>query len=102
MSYATTASNHSPAHQMSSGIVAVVGCGMAIAPPLTVPETIVSEEVSGRYAKHGKKYGKSRKLRKHSSDEADDDRDGEVGKVYKKRQKEEKELEFFEFLAELL
>ncbi|KAI9239820.1 MAG: hypothetical protein BYD32DRAFT_434502 [Podila humilis] len=104
--YSTTASNRSPAHQISSERVAAMGGGMAIAPPLTVLETVVSE-----YAKHGKKYGKSRKHRKHSWDEADDDRkggieangrkDGKVEKENKKKQKEEEELDFLEILAEL-
>jgi hypothetical protein len=108
MSYATTASSRSPANQVSSGRVAVVG-GMTIEPLLTVPETVVSEEVNGRYAKHGKKYGKSRKHRKHSSDEADDDRtggkegkgrkDGKVGQEDKKKKKEEEEFEFLEILV---
>lgn len=108
MSYATAASSRLPANQVSSGRVAVVG-GMTIEPLLTVSETVVSEEVNGRYAKHDKKYGKSRKHRKHSSDEADDDRtggketkgrkDGKVGQEDKRKKKEEEEFEFLEILV---
>ncbi|KAG0032438.1 hypothetical protein BGZ81_010884 [Podila clonocystis] len=120
ISYTNTAPSHPPV-QASSG-TAVVDGGMAMA-PLTVPETVVSEEVNGRYAKHGKKHGKSTKRRKDSwfDSDSDDDRkggkdgkdgkdnkyakdskDGKVGKDDKKKKEEEEDLEFLEIVAEFL
>jgi hypothetical protein len=77
--------------------------------PLAIPETVVSEEVNGRYSKHGNKYGKNKKRRKDSwFDDSDDDKDAKDGrdtkdgksgkgvKDDKKKKEEEEDLEFLE------
>ncbi|KAG0341123.1 hypothetical protein BG000_010178 [Podila horticola] len=112
VSYATATPDYSV--QASSGI-AIVGGGMIMSPPLTIPDTVVSEEVNGKYAKHGKKYGKYKKRRKDSwFDDSDDDKDdkhdkdtedgkgGKGGKDDKKKKKEEDDLEFLEIVAEFM